>query len=211
MIILIFCILIFPVAIKSSHFNGGTITWSPIDPHTNSSTVVITITQTYSWILSKTNCDVNVPISTSTWNNTNLNLTCVGDCSNQGNYSNKPIDILTDCISSSPLLDMMRSQRAKNVTLTIGAYFSIAYASYAWKPLENAVGNSSWSVVTFIDLRRRADGILNTSPVSSVASPQYVIVNRTTQIKIPVYDANEGDDIRCRWAEKKRYKFYCWL
>jgi hypothetical protein len=52
MIILIFNILIFPVAIKSSHFNDGTITWSPIDPYTNSSTVVITIIQTYSSTLS---------------------------------------------------------------------------------------------------------------------------------------------------------------
>jgi hypothetical protein len=211
MIILIFCILVFPVAVKSSHFNGGTITWSPVDPYTNSSTVVVTITQTYSWTLSVVDCDVNVPISTSIWNGTNTNLTCKGGCSNQGNYSNKPIDILTDCISSSPSLDMMKSQRAKNVTLTIGAYFSIAYIGNSWKSLANAVAGSSWSVVTFIDLRRRADGILNTPPVSSVASPQYVIVNRPTQIKIPVYDVNEGDDIRCRWAKKNRYKFYCWL
>jgi hypothetical protein len=30
------------------HFNGGTINWVPIDPYVNSSTVPITITQTYS-------------------------------------------------------------------------------------------------------------------------------------------------------------------
>jgi hypothetical protein len=207
MIILIFCILVFPVAIKSSHFNGGTITWSPVDPYTNSSTVVITIIQTYAWTLSRVRCDKNVPISTGAWNNTNRNLTCVAGCSTQGNYANSPVDILTDCISSSSSLDMMKSQRAKNVTLTIGTYFSIAYKDGDWRDLGNSV-SGGWSIVTLIDLRRRADGIINTPPILSITSPQYVIVNRTTRISIPVYDANEGDHIRCRWSEKNRYGFH---
>jgi hypothetical protein len=100
---------------------------------------------------------------------------------------------------------MMKSQRSKNVTLTIGAHFRIAYRSGAWRDLDfsnRSIG--SWSVVSLIDLRIRPDGILNTPPVSNVASPQYVIANRTTRIEIPVSDVNDGDDIRCRWAEQYR-------
>lgn len=206
MIILIVFIFVCPVAIKAIHFNGGTINWSPVDPYTNSSEVVIVITQTYSWVLSNVNCDVNVPISTSSWSNGNTNLACTGNCSNDGNYSQKPVNILTDCISSSSSLDMMKSQQSKNVTLTIGAYFRIAYRGSDWRHLDFSNGSSArrWSVVSLIDLRRRPDGILNTPPVSNVASPQYVIANRTTPIKIPVSDVNDGDDIRCRWAEKNR-------
>ena len=60
--------------------------------------------------------------------------------------------------------------------------------------------NLEWSIVTNIDLRKRPDGIINTPPVATVVSPQYSIVNRTTNIRIPVSDANVGDDVRCRWS-----------
>ena len=57
-----------------------------------------------------------------------------------------------------------------------------------------------WSIVTYIDLRFRPDGIINTPPIAAVLSPQYAIVNRTTQITIPVSDVNAADDVRCRWS-----------
>lgn len=196
-------ILISSIVIQADHFNGGAITWTPVNPNTNSSTVVITITQSYSWVLSEVRCDVNVPISTSNYANKNANLTCVAGCANQGGYS--PINILTDCIWSSTSLDMMKSQRSRNVTLTVGAYFTVAYKGSAWRTLENGVGSSiDWSITSLIDVRRRPDGIINTPPVSNVASPQYVVVNRTTQFRIPVSDVNAGDDIRCRWAANPR-------
>ncbi|CAF4031093.1 unnamed protein product [Rotaria sordida] len=188
------------VVIKASHFNGGTITWSPVDPYTNSSSVVITIIQSYSWVLSKVDCKTDVPISTSSRSTENRNLTCLANCLNQGNYSDYPIDILTDCVSSSSSMNVMTSQRSKNVTLDTGAYFSIAYQFANWRSLDNSI-SGSWSIVCGIDLRRRPDGIFNTPPVSNVASPQYVIVNRTTQIKIPVSDVNREDDVRCRWSQ----------
>ncbi|CAF5094151.1 unnamed protein product, partial [Rotaria sp. Silwood1] len=57
-----------------------------------------------------------------------------------------------------------------------------------------------WSIVTYIDLRKRSDGFINTPPVAKFVSPQYAIVNKTIQINIPVSDANAGDDVRCRWS-----------
>ncbi len=83
----------------------------------------------------------------------------------------------------------------------LGAHFYLAYVGSAWTPLGSpALSNLEWSIVTMIDLRKRPDGLTNTSPASNVVSPQYVIVNHTTNIPIPVSDANLSDAIRCRWS-----------
>jgi hypothetical protein len=202
MIVLMFLVSLFPFVLEGDHFNGGTINWKPVDPYTNSSTVVVTITQTYSWTLSLINCSKNVPITSVNYTANNAYITCTGDCSNDGDYSKNRINILTDCISSSLSLNTLTSERSKNVTLTSGAYFSIGYYSRAWRALDNLDSNGSWSLVSLIDLRQRPDGVLNTPPIPSVVSPVYVIVNRTTPIRISVSDDNVGDHIHCRWAQK---------
>jgi len=203
MLILFLLILIDLTTIESSHFNGGAITWFPVDPSTNSSPIIITITQSYSWTYPSVKCDINVPMSTGNSNYNTVNLTCVSNCTTDGGYSAEPISILTDCTSASSSMGIMTSQRSVNISLTAGAHFTLAYIGTAWRKLGNTnVSNPGWSIACLIDLRRRPDGLINTPPVSSVASPQYVIVNRTTQIKIPITDVNEGDDLRCRWAVK---------
>ncbi|CAF3840720.1 unnamed protein product [Rotaria sordida] len=163
--------------------------------------VRITITQSYSWSFPTIKCANDVPITTSGRSGENDNLTCVVDCGSDGGYSSKPINILTDCISSSSSLGMMTSERKSNITLSAGAHFSIAYQGSAWRALGSpAKSGLDWSIVCSIDLIKRPDGFINTPPVATVVSPQYVIVNRTTQIKIPTSDANAGDDVRCRWS-----------
>ncbi|CAF3486532.1 unnamed protein product [Rotaria sp. Silwood1] len=186
---------------NEKHFNGGTIGWAPIDPYDNSSPVDITITQSYSWTYPTIKCANNVPASTSGWSSANTNVTCVVDCSTDGGYSNAPIDILTDCTSASSSLKMMTSEKSKNVTLSADAHFYIAYRGSSWVALNDpAQSGLDWSIVTYIDLRKRSDGLINTPPVAKVVSPQYATVNKTIQIKIPVSDANAGDDVRCRWS-----------
>ncbi|CAF3593795.1 unnamed protein product, partial [Rotaria sp. Silwood2] len=83
------------------HFNGGSIRWEPVNPFDNSSTVQISIIQSYSWSYPTITCANSVPISTSGRSNTNANLTCIADCATDGNYSTAPISILTDCTSYS--------------------------------------------------------------------------------------------------------------
>ena len=186
---------------QGRHFNGGTINWGPIDPYSNSTSVSISITQTYSWTYPYISCANNVPISTSGWGGANRNLTCVVDCMTDGGYSTHPINILTDCTSASTSLNMLSSTKSKNITLNAGAHFYLAYLGSAWVSLNYPAQNGlEWSIVTFIDLRKRPDGFINTPPVASIVSPQYAIVNQTIQIKIPVSDVNAGDDVRCRWA-----------
>ncbi|CAF2211140.1 unnamed protein product [Rotaria magnacalcarata] len=123
----------------------------------------------------------NVPISTASFVGANTNLSCVVDCSTDGGYSIVPINILTDCTTASSLLKRM----ARN----------------AWVPLNDPPQSGlEWSIVTFIDLRRRSDGFINNTPVPNFISPQHVTVNKTIQITIPVSDANIDDDVRCRWS-----------
>ena len=195
-------LLMFLSCFDARHFNGGSITWAPVNPNTTQSPVVITITQTYSWTMPNVLCANNVPISTNGRGDQNDNLTCIVDCSTDGGYSTRPVDILTDCISSSPSLNMMTSQRSRNVTLAANASFSVAFQGGDWRSIGSpAVSGLDWSIAASIDLRRRPDGLINTPPVASVASPQYVMPNKTVQIRIPVSDANDGDDVRCRWSK----------
>jgi hypothetical protein len=199
------CLLlsIFAIQVASAaHFNGGTIGWAPIYPFDNSTSITISIIQSYYWTYPTITCAANVPISTAGRSSQNANLTCVVDCSTDGGYSMRPISILTDCVSASLALAMMTSERSVNVTLNAGAHFYLAYVGSAWRSLGSpAVSALQWSILTSIDLRKRPDGFINTSPVVSIASPQYAVVNRTTQIQIPVSDANAGDTVRCRWAK----------
>jgi hypothetical protein len=200
MIVWFLLILIWTNAFEASHFNGGTITWAPVYPNTNSSSILITITQTYSYVYPKVNCTPNIPTS-----GIGVNLTCVGNCTTQNGYSNSPISVLTDCTSFSPSLDLIFSQRSVNISLNVSTYFWIGYTGIYWRNLTIGGSSAGWSIVSLIDLIRRPDGIINTPPVAQITSPQYVIVNRTTIITISVSDVNAGDDLRCRWSQQNRY------
>lgn len=192
-----------------NHFNGGTITWAPVFPMSNSSSVLITVTQAYSWTYPTLNCTTNIPYTIG-WFGVIVpstdNLICLANCTTQGGYSNNPISILTDCTSLSVSLGMLTTQRSVNITLNVSTYFWIAYQGLSWRAVQNTASIfPTWSIVSLIDLRRRPDGLINSPPVAQVTSPQYVIVNRTTSIRIPVSDVNKGDDLRCRWSLKTRY------
>ncbi|CAF1397301.1 unnamed protein product [Rotaria magnacalcarata] len=201
MIIGLFHFLLCCFGVDGIHFNGGTITWKPVYPLVNSSSVLITIIQSYSWTYPTILCANNVPITTPGRSGANTNLSCVSSCGTDGGYSTKPVNILTDCVSTSSSLGMMSSSRSVNISLTAGAHFYLAFQGSAWTALDDpAVSGLYWSIVTFINLRLRPDGFINTPPEATVVSPQYAIVNQTTQINIPVSDVNPGDDVRCRWS-----------
>lgn len=187
--------------VHSSHFNGGTITWTPVYPNSNSSSVLITVTQSYSWVSPAENCTTNIPRSSGG----GVSLTCIANCSTQGGYATQTISIRTDCTSFSASLGLVFSERSVNITLNVSTYFWIAYRGLAWRTLENALvsTNPEWSIASLIDLRRRPDGLINTPPISQVASPQYVLANTTTAINLLVSDVNSGDNLRCRWPSNK--------
>jgi len=196
-----FWIIFFDIilVVQSRHFNGGTINWAAIDPYTNDSLINITITQSYSWTYPVVKCLSPVPGASGFGNS---RLICVVDCDTNGGYNSTPITIATDCISVNSALKMMSSERTNTITLAKDAHFYLANVGNAWIALNDPrISGLEWSIVTFIDLRKRPDGFINTPPVARVVSPQYVFVNTTMTIKIPVSDANAGDDIRCRWSK----------
>ena len=201
MIHLLLLIFFYCIGINGYHFNGGTIRWVPVDPSLNLSLVPITIIQSYSWSYPRVSCATDVPTSTSAYSGQSANLICVSSCGTDGGYAANPVSILTDCVTANAALGMMTSERSVNISLAAGAHFYLAYVGSAWLPLGSPADSGlQWSISCFIDLRMRPNGIINTPPVASVVSPQYAIVNQTTQIKIPVSDVNTGDDVRCRWS-----------
>ncbi len=200
MIILILIILISINTNDGSHFNGGTITWAPRYPSSNSSSVPIIITQSYSWVYPTVSCATSIPTTSA-----GTCLTCVGNCPTAYGFTNTSISILTDCYSWSAALGLVFSSRPVNITLNESTYFWVGNRGSAWRLLTNVNGTGSWSIVSLIDLRRRPDGLINTPPVAQIASPQYVVINTATAIKIPVSDVNTGDDLRCRWSQKNGY------
>ena len=200
---MISCLFLFIhiILMDAAHFNGGTIRWMPVNPYDNSTSVTINLIQSYWWTYPLVRCATNVPISTSTYASAMANLICVANCLTDGGYSNNTISILTDCTAASSPVSVMISQRSVSITLGAGAHFYVAYRGNAWRTLNGpTTAGSSWSIVSFIDLRLRPDGFINTPPVARVISPQYVIVNQTAQISIFVADINVGDVVRCRWA-----------
>jgi hypothetical protein len=129
-----FLVILLPyvIIINGVHFDGGTITWQPINPYINSSIVSITITQSYAWTASAITCATNVPISTAGRSSENAHLTCVVGCSTDGGYSTKPISILTDCQTVNSFMNIMTSQRSVNINLASDAYFSVAFTGGYW-------------------------------------------------------------------------------
>ena len=198
MIVRLLLILIWTNALEGAHFNGGSITWKPVYPNSNSTSVLITLTQSYSWVYPTVGCSPGIPTAGFS------NLTCVGNCSTQDGFSTMAISTQTDCISLSTTLNMVQGQRSINITLAENTYFWIGYRGSAWRALQNSAG-TGWSIVSLIDLRRRPDGLINSPPTSQITSPQYAIVNKTSIVRIPVSDVNAGDDLRCRWSLKNRY------
>ena len=199
--ILVISIFYFTV-IHAVHFNGGTIRWQPVDPNENSSSVTITIMQTYYWTYPTIVCSTDVPISTPLRQDTAVNLSCIADCLTDGGYSNNMITMVTDCVTANFAIQMMTSQRSVNITISADAHFYLAFQGLAWRDLNDPVEiDLPWSLVLLIDIRKRPDNITNTAPVGIVSSPQFAAANRITPIRILVSDVNENDDIRCRWAE----------
>jgi len=200
MILFYLLLLHFNIA-YAAHFNGGTITWIPVDSYQNGSSITISIQQTYWWIYPDIKCAKNVPSSTTGRSTEVWKLICTTDCSTDGGYSLSPINSSTDCIQVSSGLGLMTSQRTVNRTLANDTHFYLTFRGNAWVALNSpAKYNSQWSITTLIDLRMRPDGFINTPPTASVISPRYVIVNKVTQIPISVSDADAGDVVRCRWS-----------
>jgi hypothetical protein len=187
------------------HFQGGTITWGPLNVSATGSPVTIVITQTYLWTVSRVLCtDAMIASNQSVIfnsGNARLNtetLNCISNCPN-GSFSYIAPPIRPYCTNISASNTTITSRRSDIIDLTIGVDFTVAFQDFAWRPLTN-IPSASWSLSMNIKLTLRSDnGLFNNAPIVTAIAPIDIPVNQSTVINIEVRDV-DGDIIRCRWS-----------
>ncbi|CAF1494176.1 unnamed protein product [Didymodactylos carnosus] len=186
---------------KANHFNGGAITWKPVNNSAITAPIQIEIIQTYTWIKSQVDCPtIGLPISIGTKTGCCSNLNCTVNCATSTSYTAPPITP-SSCIGYSTSLDLSYSQRTDIVSLNADDYFTVAFVSPSgtYRLLMSNL-SAKWTIASVIDIRRRMDtGKINTPPVALVFSPTSIPFGTTTQIHIPFLDV-DGDDVICRWS-----------
>jgi hypothetical protein len=96
-------------------------------------------------------------------------------------------------------MDFSMGERYDTFTLPLSATFIIGFQNNAW--LQLAIGgNGAWQVTNNIDLTVRADGIINTSPVTSTLPVIYRTINVQHVHIVQMADADTTDTLRCRWS-----------
>ncbi|CAF1495397.1 unnamed protein product [Didymodactylos carnosus] len=189
--------------IESAHFNGGSVTFRPLNSSATGSTVSILITQTYIWTYPIIYCDNSI-IASQTFVNLSstypgYSLTCISSCTTAIGYS--PLSVYSPCTDFSDPLELTIGQRSDVVALQSTDHFTIAFQNDAWYHLALPATpvNPSWSLACTIKLLVRPDGTINTSPEAVMVSPINIPVGTTQYVVIPVSDA-DNDNVRCRFA-----------
>lgn len=182
-------VFLLPQGVVGPHFNGGTITWRPLDTNTNTTPIQVLITQTYMYTLSKVSCTIGSLLFY------NFSLDCTSNCSTSGRYV--PVSVSTYATGMSTSLNICYTQRSQVVNLTANSYFTICYtvpSKYTYRPLNTGLnittGNATWNISATIDLRPRPNGLLNTPPTSNMMSPTGIPYNVPTLIQIPTADVD---------------------
>ncbi|CAF5191973.1 unnamed protein product, partial [Rotaria magnacalcarata] len=115
-----------------------------------------------------------------------------------------PVPIRPYCIDYSAPMSISTTQRTDIVNITIGAYFTVAFQSSAWRTLSLPTGSPTskgWSISCTIDLRIRSDtSKLNTPPVANIISPIAIPVGVQQSLIIQTIDS-DNDVVRCRFAD----------
>ncbi|CAF1251607.1 unnamed protein product [Didymodactylos carnosus] len=192
--------------ICATHFDGGTITWAPVNRTATGSTIQIILTQTYTWTYPTINC-TTVGALINLQGKSKGNLTCTWNCGTASAGYIEPL-IAGYCTSlSDTTLMLTHSERSTLLNLTANDYFSVSfgapingngnYRSFA----DVGTGNSSgqWNITCVIDLRLRPDGFINTPPIATVSPPVFISNIGAQYIYVGISDV-DNDNVRCRWS-----------
>lgn len=107
-----------------SHFNGGTIQWSPVNKSATGSPLQIIITQRYTYTLSLVTCTVGSQLG-STIYGYNFHLWCTLDCgASSAGYVAPPV--LGICTGTNTGLNLAFVERTDIVNVTANGSFSIS-------------------------------------------------------------------------------------
>ena len=205
-------------------FQGGTITWKPVDPYASGPNVDVIIYQTHSWTLSRLNCS-QAMIDSLGWYtdgggafNGVPSLACISSTVSCTASTFNTINQRTFCTDFSNTVQSSSGALIKTMTLSRSTNILIGFVGSSWAPeikLANGNGAISWRVVALIDLTKNYP--INSSPGMSYSYQPYensrsfnlvtgalpvirVIEGRQAIIQIPAADWDVTNDIRCRWA-----------
>jgi hypothetical protein len=187
---ILLCFLFVLSIVQAAHFRGGYLSWQTLLPNaTNDTMITINIQQTYSWTYARYPCTSLIGDAGS--------LICIS--SNCSNYLSNMTQIQAPCISYDINLDVSTGHSITPVTLLADSQLILNYQSSAWLPLVQST-SVIYSLVTSIDLTVRKDnGLINSSPTSSMTALVTVLVNAQQSLRIPMADI-DFDVVKCRWA-----------
>ena len=186
-------VLTLVVPAQSSHFLGGTITWRIVNASIDNTSIVIRLSQTYSFTYASAGCNSvtiaqNQPASASP-----TNLACSPLC--PSSFGLIPTQVY--CTDASLAGNIGVGQRSDVVVLPIGSNFSATFISTAWS---SPIGGGAWSIGTRINLARRPDnGLFNNAPIVTVVSPIIIYPNERKIFTLAIKDPDD-DEFRCRWS-----------
>ena len=124
----LFLCFVFVTTADSSHFLGGTITWRIQNVSNNGTSVVILITQTYSWTYVAGRCDGSSIANNLAVSGATGTLLCSPSCpSGFGSVSTLPY-----CTDVSPLNGIAIGQRLDTVIISTGSNFFVIYSGGYW-------------------------------------------------------------------------------
>jgi hypothetical protein len=191
------------------HFRGGVISWQPA---TNAISVLntqrtIIINQRYAWSKSaaSSGCTSATIVAFGPIGESAVSMIkCLSPaltCTNAHYPSN--VSTFVPCTDYNNLLGMSYGYSSTSVNLTVlSSGVVLGYVvSGAWLALQ--LGGGGWSMITYINMKPRADNqLINSSPTSDIPPVTYVPAgaSTTTSIDIPMSDA-DGDNIECRFAK----------
>lgn len=149
-------------------FQGGSITWKPVDSLATGSTVEIVIYQTHSWTLGRFYCDQTM-IDNLNWYNDGGSLTVwepFVNCYSGAACSSSLFSLIrerTYCTDYSTTVQSSTGALIKKVILSRNTQIIVGFVSAAWAPEIIATGTNSsagwWHVLVKIDL--------TTTPINS--------------------------------------------
>ena len=182
----------------ASHFRYGTISWQPVSNTTT--TVTMLITHSWGWrndFSAATACD-----STTIANRTLMGVVNSILCDVGCTVANQVVgDTSMYCTAySGPLLDnWSMGQKSYPIIIPVSSDVEIYFTSSSWVTL--VVGGGTWMVRAKINTLVRSDiGQINSSPITTSAPSYCIRQGYIYQIILPMADANQGDDLRCRWS-----------
>ncbi|UJR07137.1 hypothetical protein I4U23_011425 [Adineta vaga] len=213
MIIYVFLIVtLFMRPICGSYFHGGTISWRPEtkDQSEFNTTRTIIISQRYAWEKSTmlSSCSPSTILSYGLIGDNSTNtLNCLSSLTTC-NASDFPTNLtaLIPCTDYNNALNMSSGESFVSLNLTVQEDgLVIGYGSYStnleWIPLNMINGTALANLSMYLNLTERMDnGLINSSPTSSIPFVVLVPVNIDASIDIPMADV-DGDILQCRFAQ----------